>query len=91
MKRLSSSWENFRKSSVVGGKILFADDGCQGFHPFCLGVKSIQLAGQILVIFPGASVTDAVAHQPGKGRQNVDGRVDAFLKKPPVQDNLTLR
>ena len=54
-------------------------------------IRREKLVHRVGMIFPCLARADSLVFQTGKGRQNVDGRIDAFFIKFTRQDDLPFR
>mmetsp|Transcript_30746 Transcript_30746/g.82329 ORF Transcript_30746/g.82329 Transcript_30746/m.82329 type:complete len:468 (-) Transcript_30746:264-1667(-) len=69
---------------------LFPDDGLHGFCVLALRVVGVQLIGHVAVVLASHPLADTRLHQPAKGRQHVDRRVDLPVVQGTVHEDLPL-
>jgi hypothetical protein len=67
-----------------------ADHGFHGGGVAADGVFGVELVGDVTVVFAGAALADGGFHETGKGRENVDGWVDALVGEAAVDEDLAL-
>src|SRR2546425_913604 len=70
---------------------LFPDDGDEAADVLAFRIRGVELVRDLLVVLPGPVLADSGVHQPGKGGQRVDRRVDRLPVQVPGDRHLAFR
>mmetsp|Transcript_14434 Transcript_14434/g.58454 ORF Transcript_14434/g.58454 Transcript_14434/m.58454 type:complete len:151 (-) Transcript_14434:1107-1559(-) len=76
---------------VFLGQSFFSDDCLHCNDVLANGVSSVELVGDVRVVFSCHPFADRRLHQTRQGRKDVDGRVDLSVMELSIEIDLALR